>query len=84
MKRHIWSEEDDPDSEYDDVYEVCATCVNHTEHEEFPRSPPRKRGVKSNMATGPGQPTQFHGVPLEERATDSKGNRLPWSLEYHE
>jgi len=34
------------------------------------------------MATG--QPTQFHGVPLEERAVDSKGNRLPWSLEYHE
>ncbi len=34
------------------------------------------------MATS--QPTQFHGVPLEERAIDSKGNRLPWSLEYHE
>jgi len=36
------------------------------------------------MNSGPGQPTQFHGVPLEERAIDSKGNRLPWALEYHE
>ncbi|MCJ1476060.1 hypothetical protein MMC13_004725 [Lambiella insularis] len=29
-----------------------------------------------------GRPTQFHGVPLEERAFDSQGNRLPWALEY--
>ena len=31
-----------------------------------------------------GRPTQFHNVPLEERAFDSKGNRLPWSLEWPE
>ncbi|MCJ1311513.1 hypothetical protein MMC25_005185 [Agyrium rufum] len=29
-----------------------------------------------------GHPTQFHGVPLEERAFDSQGNRLPWALEW--
>ena len=31
-----------------------------------------------------GRPTQFHGVPLEERAYDSHGNRLPWALEWAE
>lgn len=31
-----------------------------------------------------GRPTQFHGVPLEERAVDSEGNRLPWALEWAE
>lgn len=31
-----------------------------------------------------GRPTQFHGVPLEERAVDSHGNRLPWALEWAE
>jgi hypothetical protein len=31
-----------------------------------------------------GRPTQFHGVPLEERAYDSQGNRLPWALEWAE
>ncbi|MCJ1318150.1 hypothetical protein MMC15_003477 [Xylographa vitiligo] len=29
-----------------------------------------------------GRPTQFHGVPLEERAVDAQGNRLPWALEW--
>ncbi|MCJ1387301.1 hypothetical protein MMC18_000142 [Xylographa bjoerkii] len=29
-----------------------------------------------------GRPTQFHGVPLEERAFDAQGNRLPWALEW--
>ena len=33
---------------------------------------------------GQGRPTQFHGVPLEERAIDSKGNRLPWALQWPE
>ena len=31
-----------------------------------------------------GRPTQFHGVPLEERAFDTSGNRLPWALEWAE
>ena len=31
-----------------------------------------------------GRPTQFHGVPLEERAVDAQGNRLPWALEWAE
>ena len=31
-----------------------------------------------------GRPTQVHGVPLEDRASDSKGNKLPWGLEWHE
>ena len=31
-----------------------------------------------------GHPTQFHGVPVEERAFDSQGNRLPWALEWAE
>ncbi|MCJ1285216.1 hypothetical protein MMC26_004555 [Xylographa opegraphella] len=29
-----------------------------------------------------GRPTQFHGVPIEERAVDAQGNRLPWALEW--
>ena len=40
---------------------------------------------KAKMAfEGQGRPTQFHGVPLEERAIDSKGNRLPWALQWPE
>ncbi len=31
-----------------------------------------------------GGPTQFHAVPLEERAVDSQGRTLPWALEWHE
>ena len=31
-----------------------------------------------------GHPTQFHAVPLEERAFDPHGNRLPWALEWAE
>lgn len=30
------------------------------------------------------RPMQVHNVPLEERAFDSKGNRLPWALEWPE
>ena len=26
--------------------------------------------------------TQFHGVPFEERASDGKGGKLPYALEY--
>ncbi|MCJ1397498.1 hypothetical protein MMC11_000691 [Xylographa trunciseda] len=29
-----------------------------------------------------GRPTQFHGVPVEDRAFDAQGNRLPWALEW--
>ncbi|KAL6721878.1 hypothetical protein ACLMJK_000983 [Lecanora helva] len=84
-KRHISSVDDDPDYEYQSEYTVCALRVKgQTYRIESPKSPPKKRKIDFRMATGPGQPTQFHGVPLEERAIDSKGNRLPWSLEYHE
>lgn len=31
---------------------------------------------------GTGRPTQFHGVPFEERAPDGKGGKLPFALEY--
>ena len=29
-----------------------------------------------------GRPTQFHAVPLEERAIDNQGQPLPWALEW--
>ena len=84
-KRHISSEEDDSDYEYESEYTVRALRVKGSDRRvESPSSPPKKRKINLRMATGPGQPTQFHGVPLEERAIDSKGNRLPWALEYHE
>lgn len=35
-------------------------------------------------ATANGRPTQFHAVPVEERAIDSQGKTLPWALEWHE
>ena len=31
-----------------------------------------------------GRAMQVHAVPFEERAIDSKGNRLPWALEWPE
>lgn len=36
------------------------------------------------MAAVQSQPTQFHSVPLEERAYDVSGKRLPWALEWPE
>lgn len=30
------------------------------------------------------RPTQFHGVPPDERALDANGTRLPWAYEYPE
>lgn len=39
---------------------------------------------KKRLAMSAGRPTQFHAVPAEERAVDSHGNTLPWSLEWHE
>lgn len=85
MKRQITTEEDDPDFEYDQEYEVNVIRVpGSNDRKEHPASPPKKRRTSLQMANGVGQPTQFHGVPFEERAIDSKGNRLPWSLEYHE
>ena len=47
---------------------------------------PLKRSLPKRLRMSPmgGLPTQFHGVPLEERAIDSKGSRMPWSLEWHE
>lgn len=41
--------------------------------------------VRKHQTLNPtrGRPTQFHAVPLEERAVDSNGNRLPWALEWH-
>ena len=52
-----------------------------------PLSERKQREVKKKepiMSSAQGLPTQFHGVPLEERAIDSKGNRMPWALEYAE
>jgi hypothetical protein len=31
-----------------------------------------------------GRPTQIHGVPVEDRAFDANGVRLPWAYEYPE
>lgn len=36
------------------------------------------------VPTYPHAGMQVHGVPLEERAFDSKGHRLPWAYEYLE
>lgn len=36
------------------------------------------------IPTYPHAGMQVHGVPLEERAFDSKGHRLPWAYEYLE
>ena len=47
----------------------------------IPKQSPAKRQA---MDADYGRPTQVHGVPPEERAYDSKGNRLPWGLEWHE
>ena len=49
------------------------------ERREIPSSPPAKR---TKMMPGTGRPTQFHSVPLEERAPDGKGGKLPYALEY--
>jgi hypothetical protein len=73
---------DDPEYDYSDTWEQTQRRIRGSA--EFPpleRTPPKKLRMS---LIGHGQPTQFHGVPLEERAIDSKGNRLPWSLEWHE
>ena len=31
-----------------------------------------------------GRPTQFHAVPVEERAVDRNGKKLPYALEWPE
>ena len=41
---------------------------------------PRPKRIKMSAA----RPMQIHNVPFEERAFDSKGNRLPWALEWPE
>ena len=82
LKRRVRFQ-DDPDQEYVSEYTAQSFRVpGTTTWWESPSSPPKKH--KTMATTGPGLPTQFHGVPLEERAIDSKGNRLPWALEYHE
>lgn len=84
-KKRSKEEEDDPDYEYESQYTVRAFRQLHTDQRlESPPSAPKRRKITFDMNSGPGQPTQFHGVPLEERAFDSNGNLLPWSLEYHE
>ncbi len=35
----------------------------------------------AKMLPGQGRRTQFHAVPVSERAFDENGNRLPWGLE---
>lgn len=44
-----------------------------------PPPAPKKRKIMSA-----GRPTQFHAVPVEERAEDSHGQTLPWGLEWHD
>lgn len=34
------------------------------------------------MMPGAALPTQVHAVPLEERAPDGRGGKLPYALEY--
>ena len=41
---------------------------------------PEPKRIKMSAA----RPMQVHNVPLEERAFDSKGNRLPWALKWPE
>ena len=81
-KRHIRTDDDDPNYEYQSEYTVrlfrqigCNAARHIT-----PTSPPKRR----IMNHGPGQPTQVHGVPIEERAIDSKGNLLPWAIVFGE
>ncbi|KAL9098062.1 MAG: hypothetical protein Q9163_006203 [Psora crenata] len=69
-----------------DVDEEERVTVYYTSEGRFEQvrpidPPPSKRRA---MDAGHGRPTQIHGVPLEERALDSKGNRLPWGLEWHD
>lgn len=53
--------------------------------EESEDSPSEKRRkIREILKTNPDAGMQVHGVPLEERAFDSKGNRLPWAYEYLE
>lgn len=54
------------------------------EFEEIDNTGPPPSRKRQAMEGAFGRPTQVHGVPLEERAFDSKGNRLPWGLEWHE
>lgn len=73
-KRDEWSDEE---------YVVTSHRIIGTEtREEYPDSPPPPKTFI--MSAEYGRPTQFHNVPIEERAIDSKGNRLPWSLEWPE
>ena len=37
-----------------------------------------------NSAAAMGQPMQVHAVPLEDRAFDSQGRRLPYAKEWPE
>ena len=61
-------------------YTRIAGTVRTVKAADVPSAP-----KKAKMAfEGQGRPTQFHGVPLEERAIDSKGNRLPWALQWPE
>ena len=42
----------------------------------------RKRNKMDFGLTG--RPTQFHAVPVEERAVDRNGKKLPYALEWPE
>jgi len=44
----------------------------------------KRRRLEQVLKKHPNAGMQVHGVPLEERAFDSKGNRLPWAYEYLE
>ncbi|KAK4694442.1 hypothetical protein P7C71_g3148, partial [Lecanoromycetidae sp. Uapishka_2] len=86
-KRKTREDEVDSDYDYQDQYEVHSTRILGTlKHGGWlPRTPPKRfKSYKYDKMSAKfgGRPTQFHGVPLEERAIDSNGNRLPFALVY--
>ena len=65
----------------DAPFEDVTVVVHHTPRgREETIIEPRPKRIKMSAA----RPMQVHNVPLEERAFDSKGNRLPWALEWPE
>lgn len=67
---------------YDSLEYTVRSCrvFGSKDREELPSSPPVTKRQK--MMPGTGRPTQFHAVPFEERASDGKGGKLPYALEY--
>lgn len=72
-------------------YDNCDDTYEHFQHrkpssleyEDLPPPQTRPPEIFNMDEEGIGRPVQVHAVPLEERAFDSQGNRLPWGLEFH-